>query len=144
MDVLVIGCILVDSIDCCVGPAIGLHTSMKLLAHINEPQPARLPKRMSIMHLMLVLKCFDIHQKSAGCMVRDILSTMCLSLQIELHLVFTQSAAFDDASSFGMVSRRCPVATLRSALLLSGRTSQGNRSCSSRPCALTTLAAEQV
>ena len=49
-------------------------------------------------------------------------------------LVKTGSDSLLPASSLGIVSNRCPVALLRSALLLSGRTSHGKRNCSNRPC----------
>ena len=54
--------------------------------------------------------------------------------QRQCHLVYAGLHAAPDTSSLGIVSSRWPVAALRSALLLSGRTSHGRRSCSSRPC----------
>ena len=63
-----------------------------------------------------------------------LLMVVLASASSQVYLVNAGFEALLETSSLGMVSSRFPVTALRSALLLSGRTSQGNRSCSSRPC----------
>ena len=56
-------------------------------------------------------------------------SSMKRAMSICWHLVNAELQLAARGFSFGMVSSKWPVALLRSALLLSGQTSQGSLSC---------------